>query len=103
MSIIRFVLGVCVTVVVTGLPGWGAEFMVTRSDDVGKSPGDGLCETPAGPCTLRAAVQQANAHPGPDTSLPGGERGAPPDGLHCAARTHTPAGAGTRLHAPGGD
>jgi len=39
-------------------------------DDV---PGDGNCHTAAGTCTLRAAIQEANAHPGADTiNLPAG-------------------------------
>ncbi len=31
--------------------------------------GDGACATGSGGCTLRAAIQEANAHPGPDTIL----------------------------------
>ena len=30
-------------------------------------PGDGVCEAAPGICTLRAAVQEANAHVGADT------------------------------------
>jgi len=36
------------------------------TDDVDSAPGDGLCSSAAGVCTLRAAVQEANALPGPD-------------------------------------
>jgi CSLREA domain-containing protein len=36
-------------------------------DAVDGSPGDGLCATAAGSCTLRAALQEANAVVGPDT------------------------------------
>ena len=35
--------------------------------------GNGVCATAAGTCSLRAAIQEANAHAGPDTvSLPAG-------------------------------
>lgn len=36
------------------------------SDAVDLLPGDGLCKTATGVCTLRAAIQEANAHPGSD-------------------------------------
>lgn len=36
------------------------------------SPGDGLCETVSGACTLRAAIQESNASSGKDTiEIPG--------------------------------
>jgi CSLREA domain-containing protein len=38
----------------------------TATDAVDASPGDGTCATGAGVCTLRAAVQEANAIPGAD-------------------------------------
>jgi parallel beta-helix repeat protein len=42
-------------------------------DAVDTSIGDGLCRTSAGTCTLRAAIQEANALLGPDTiDLPAG-------------------------------
>jgi CSLREA domain-containing protein len=42
-------------------------------DAVDAVPGDGVCATAGGQCTLRAAVQEANALPGADTiSLPAG-------------------------------
>jgi CSLREA domain-containing protein len=52
-------------------------FNVDSFDDLPDAlPGDGACATnppPAPVCTLRAAVQEANAHPGPDfISLPPG-------------------------------
>ena len=46
-----------------------AKFIVNSTDDiVDAAPGDGLCETAPGNkiCTLRAAVQEANAYAGPD-------------------------------------
>ena len=33
------------------------------------APGDGLCETPAHTCTLRAAIMEANSLPGADTII----------------------------------
>ena len=36
-------------------------------DDVDATPGDGLCATAGGDCTLRAAIQESNAFPGADT------------------------------------
>ena len=56
-------LAVCVPAVSSG-----ATFPVTStSDRVDSSPGNGTCRTSAGTCTLRAAVQEANALPGADT------------------------------------
>ena len=52
-----------------------AEFVVNSTADmVDANPGDGLCETDVtGDCTLRAAVQEANALEGADTiSIPAG-------------------------------
>jgi len=39
----------------------------STADAVDLDPGDGLCLSAAGECTLRAAVMQANASPGTDT------------------------------------
>src|SRR5215207_841509 len=52
------------------------EFHVNSTADMlDASPGDGLCETDiTGDCTLRAAVQEANALEGADTiTIPAGE------------------------------
>src|SRR5207245_8353591 len=55
-----------------------ATFTVNATDDrVDANPGDGHCDadsaTPGDQCTLRAAVQEANASPGADTiMLPAG-------------------------------
>src|SRR5690606_32928919 len=41
----------------------------TLLDDSDQTPGDNVCDTPAGGpprCTLRAAIEEANAHAGPD-------------------------------------
>lgn len=51
-----------------------ASFTVTSTTDaVDVSPGDGRCASAGGQCTLRAAIQEANAAPGPDiVVLPAG-------------------------------
>jgi len=70
------------TVTATGVPTTmsrvetvsSATFVVNSTDDaVDANIGDGICATASGFCTLRAAVQEANAHLGPDViSLPAG-------------------------------
>src|SRR5689334_20201785 len=60
------------TVLLVGLPvsTMAAVFTVDSTDDaVDANPGDGHCATAAGQCTLRAAVQEANATPGADTIM----------------------------------
>ena len=43
----------------------GATFVVTiTTDAVDSNPGDGVCASAAGECTLRAAIQETNALPG---------------------------------------
>ena len=47
-----------------------AQFLVDTVSDVPDAvPGDGVCGTLNGACSLRAAIQEANALPGPDTIL----------------------------------
>lgn len=51
-----------------GAPARAATFIVNDTTDaVDAAPGDGVCLTAAGQCTLRAAIRQANALAGPDT------------------------------------
>jgi CSLREA domain-containing protein len=55
-------------VVLTPAQAQGAAFTVNSTiDAVDASPGDGVCATAAGDCTLRAAIQETNAIPGADT------------------------------------
>lgn len=56
-------------------PAAAATFVVDSVDDrIDAVPGDGTCESEAGACTLRAAVMEANASPGPDRiALPAGD------------------------------
>ena len=55
-------------------PAHAAAFDVTTTaDTVDTNPGDGVCDDGTGQCSLRAAIQEANASPGADTiSLPAG-------------------------------
>jgi CSLREA domain-containing protein len=58
----------------TAGPARGATFNVnSTNDDTDLAPGDGLCASFASGCTLRAAIQESNARPGPDAiNLPAG-------------------------------
>jgi len=54
--------------VALALPAGAASFVVdVTTDSVDALPGDGICADSVGACALRAAVQEANALPGPDT------------------------------------
>lgn len=57
----------------------GATFVVNSTvDAVDGTPGDGVCAAASGACTLRAAVQEANALPGAHAiTLPAGMIVAP--------------------------
>src|SRR5262249_45355762 len=65
-----------VLVTVLARPGGGAAatFVVNSTlDAVDAVPGDGICATAGGVCTLRAAIQEANALSGSDViTLPAG-------------------------------
>jgi len=62
----------------------GATFHVNSTvDEPDANPGDGLCLTVSGVCTLRAAIMEANANPGHDTiMLPTNTYVLPLDGLN---------------------
>src|SRR5438034_3664019 len=50
------------------MPGHAVTFVVnTTADTADDVPGDGICADSGGACSLRAAVQEANALAGPDT------------------------------------
>lgn len=75
-SLLRIVFSPWLTALVAAalwsLPLAAATFVVNSTADVpDATPGDGVCETVAGNhvCTLRAAIQEANALAGPDTIL----------------------------------
>src|SRR4029077_9088399 len=54
------------------VPGHAATFVVnTTADTAGAVRGDGPCADSGGACSLRAAVQEANALAGPDTIVLG--------------------------------
>ena len=49
-------------------PGQPGYFVVdTVSDEADVAPGDGVCRGSDGHCSLRAAVEESNALPGPQT------------------------------------
>lgn len=54
--------------------GYAAPFTInSTADAVDATPGDGVCATSVATCTLRAAIQEANALPGADAiSIPAG-------------------------------
>jgi len=61
----RRALGLLVLALVA--PAYGVTFTVDDiSDAVDVVPGDGTCQTATGVCTIRAAIQEANALPGAD-------------------------------------
>ncbi len=74
----KFVLIVLLVLLVGSLSrapaSHAATFTVNSTDDaVDAAPGDGMCASAAGTCTLRAAIQETNALAGPDTiNLPTG-------------------------------
>src|SRR5437773_11161979 len=52
------------------MPGHAVTFVVnTTADTADAVPGDGICADSGGACSLRAAVQEANALAGPDTTI----------------------------------
>jgi CSLREA domain-containing protein len=70
LVLVSFVVAALAVASVAG----AATFVVASTTDaVDVAPGDGVCADSLGVCTLRAAVQEANAFPGADTiSLPAG-------------------------------
>jgi CSLREA domain-containing protein len=61
-----FLFSICL--VILPITSEAATFNVNSTiDDVDTVPGNGLCATAGGVCTLRAAIQEANALAGPDT------------------------------------
>lgn len=56
-------------------PGAGSPGVITvntTADEIAADPQSGLCRTASGACTLRAAVQTANARPGSTIVVPAG-------------------------------
>jgi CSLREA domain-containing protein len=63
-----FVAGCALAVLLSANPGVATTFVVNSTgDDPEAMPGDGVCATAAATCTLRAAIEEANAHSGLDT------------------------------------
>jgi hypothetical protein len=76
MRFVRLPLAPAVLVLVLAatFPAAAATFTVnSTADAIDATPGDGVCATATGTCTLRAGVMEANALPGPDgVVLPAG-------------------------------
>src|SRR5215217_6864328 len=74
------VVGLLAAMLLAARPAHANAYTVNSTDDVGdQSPGNGICDTEPFPvgtkpkCTLRAAIQDANAAVGPDTiTVPSG-------------------------------
>jgi CSLREA domain-containing protein len=73
-SMPRSLLGTVLVAVLAHSPAHAASFQVTSPADAGDtSPGDGICAAVSGACTLRAAIEEANALGGRDAiSVPAG-------------------------------
>ncbi|MCZ6695774.1 MAG: CSLREA domain-containing protein, partial [Acidobacteria bacterium] len=75
-ALVRFVILTLAFTLVSAFPSlvFAATFTVdSTADEVDATPGDGICATAGGACTLRAAVQEANADIAIDTiDLPAG-------------------------------
>ncbi len=62
-----FVLAVLAACLLTPIASAAAVFRVdVTTDSTDADPGDGACADPSGDCSLRAAIQEANASPGAD-------------------------------------
>ncbi len=74
----------------------------TTADGVAADPQSGLCRTAAGTCTLRAAVQTANARPGSTVVVPEGRYilTIPPDPQKVQGRNPDPTTGDLNLTAP---
>src|SRR5262249_60812352 len=72
--LIAFASLVALAALATAAPAAAATFTVNSAADTGDAnTGDGVCNDGTGACTLRAAIDQANASGGPDViSLPAG-------------------------------
>lgn len=87
----RFLSIVLLAIALVGFPAshvsaGGALIVTMVNEGADANPGDGFCATSGGHCTLRAAIQEANAHVGAETiafNLPGG-------GVHVMSITSGP-------------
>src|SRR6266849_5644348 len=69
-KIYQFALFCAVLLLLPAIPLNAATFTVNSTvDGVDSNPGDGICATALGACTLRAAVQETNALAGADTII----------------------------------
>src|SRR5262245_44482005 len=70
----RAVLAMVVSCLALPIGAHAASFVVNGTEDAGDAnPGDGICATAIATCTLRAAIQEANAQPDADSiTVPAG-------------------------------
>lgn len=70
----RLGIPIALLLLAAAMPALAVQFTVDSPVDAAdQTPGDRRCETAAGACTLRAAIQEANAWNGPDTiTVPAG-------------------------------
>lgn len=68
-SISRAAAALWLVAIIGSAPASAVEFVAaqTRQDGGDAVPGDGICQNGNGACSLRAAIEEANALPGPDT------------------------------------
>ena len=62
----KLILAATLTMLMSPSSSSAETFVVNDTRDVADAQCDGVCATSDGKCTLRAAVQEANCHPGPD-------------------------------------
>jgi len=66
-GVVRFTATVCCLLAAASVPARAVTFTVeSQADEADVLIGDGLCASAGGACTLRAALQEANALPGAD-------------------------------------
>lgn len=65
----RFVVVAGATLLLSSVSGAATFLVDALPDGIDAAPGDGVCATAVGDCTLRAAIMEANGLPGPDTVM----------------------------------
>lgn len=55
------------TLIPGGIANAGVFYVTTAGDEADANPGDGMCRTSSGACTLRAAIDETNVLAGPNT------------------------------------
>src|SRR3954452_1970137 len=64
------IVAIAVLALSLGLPASASTYTVNNLGDTSDAtPGDNICDAGGGVCTLRAAIEEANAHAGSDTII----------------------------------